>query len=1037
LAADFSAVSRPGQYRLRVPSLGVSDPFRIAEDIAALFTRTYALGLYHQRCGTANVLPYTRFTHDICHAASATVPTTNLTFITRVLSDMTADFATNPRHTAPRLANVDASLYPFVNTNAVDVSCGHHDAGDYSKYTINSAGLIHHLVFAADAFPGAASLDNLGLPESGDSRSDLLAEAKWEADFLVKMQDADGGFYFLVYPRDRKYEDNVLPDHGDPQVVFPKNTSATAAATAALAQIASSPTFRAQFPTDAARYLAAARQGWNFLQAGIARYGRDGAYQKLSHYGDVFMHDDELAWAAAELFAATGEPAFEAELKSHFKPSASATHRWTWWQMFEGYGNAVRSYAFAARSGRLPSTALDPVYLAQCEAEIISAAEDVQQWSDECAYGTSFPDASKRQRSAGWYFSAARAFDLAAAYQIQLRAEWLGSLVNHVNYEAGANPLNVSFLTGLGDRRPTTLVSQYAMNDHRVLPPSGLPIGQLQTGFSWLDLYKKELGGLCVPGDGAATNAYPLYDRWADTWNTSTEAVVVDQARGLATLALLMARTPQRTQSWSAQPASIVVTPAAVAGTWTCSLSASGIDLSPASIVLETAGQAVAAGTNFNLTVTRTGEQWVEAEAQLPDGRRLFAATRFLAAAALDPALPTVTVAATDAAASQSPVDSGRFEIVRTGDLTQPLMVTYAIGGTARNGTHYVWINGAQYNVTAGTTVIPAGTNRTLLTVTPKTTVALTNEATVIITISATNTYNVGLPHQGTVEIRPNQPVNHPPSAGSIESRFEAAAALAVTLVGSDPDLDPLAYVIVTLPTGGTLIGEPPNLVYVPGPEFNGTDEFTYLVRDAQFDSLPATVTLVRDFNFSVGVYPLNHDFHDGLANAPSLTPVGLARLEGGAMRLDLLGDAVSTTLPLEMVRVDALTSEVAIEARVFIEAFLSYGKTTAPLLRLYRNWNAYLELRQDKWARSAQVRAGVVNVTSTADLAPVLTPNEWHYVSLRITRDAYRVFVDGKLISTVATTDLNNWRLNTPLALEAGHFAGWLDWIEVRVTRL
>jgi hypothetical protein len=205
------------------------------------------------------------------------------------------------------------------------------------------------------------------------------------------------------------------------------------------------------------------------------------------------------------------------------------------------------------------------------------------------------------------------------------------------------------------------------MNDHRVLPPSGFPIGQLQTGFSWLDLYKKELGGLCVPGDGAATNAYPLYDRWADTWNTSTEAVVVDQARGLATLALLMARTPQRTQSWSAQPASIVVTPAAVAGTWTCSLNASGIDLSPASIVLETAGQAVAAGTNFNLTVTRTGEQWVEAEAQLPDGRRLFAATRFLAAAALDPALPTVTVAATDAAASQSPVDSGRFEIVRTG----------------------------------------------------------------------------------------------------------------------------------------------------------------------------------------------------------------------------------------------------------------------------------------------------------------------------------------------------------------------------------
>ena len=127
----------------------------------------------------------------------------------------------NPRQTAPPLARIDASLYPFVRRGKIDVSGGHHDAGDYGKYTINSAGLIHHLVFAVDAFPGAGDLDNLGLPESGDGLSDLLQEAKQEADFLVKMQDDDGGFYFLVYPRDRKYEHDVLPDHGDPQVVWP------------------------------------------------------------------------------------------------------------------------------------------------------------------------------------------------------------------------------------------------------------------------------------------------------------------------------------------------------------------------------------------------------------------------------------------------------------------------------------------------------------------------------------------------------------------------------------------------------------------------------------------------------------------------------------------------------------------------------------------------------------------------------------------------------------------------------------------------
>src|SRR5205085_7010173 len=150
--------------------------------------------------------------------------------------------------------------------------------------TINSAAFIHGLVFAADVFPGVARLDNLGLPESGDGKSDVLQEAKWEADFLSKMQDADGGFYFLVYPKDRTYEDNVTPDRGDPQVVFPKTTSATAAATAALAQCASSPTFKKQFPEAAARYLQIAKKGWDFLQNALSRFGKDGAYQKITHY---------------------------------------------------------------------------------------------------------------------------------------------------------------------------------------------------------------------------------------------------------------------------------------------------------------------------------------------------------------------------------------------------------------------------------------------------------------------------------------------------------------------------------------------------------------------------------------------------------------------------------------------------------------------------------------------------------------------------------------------------------------------------------
>lgn len=634
-AADFSALTNAGAYRLVVPGLGSSDAFVIDEGVAAAWTRAVALGLYHQRCGTNLALPFTRFTHDVCHNRMAEVPTPQFATVERVLADDTADAKKNPRHTAPALKNLEAALYPFVNRGPVDVSGGHHDAGDYSKYTINSAAMIHILIFAADAFPAVSALDNLGLPESQDGKSDILQEAKWEADFLAKLQDADGGFYFLVYPRDRKYESNVPPDEGDPQVVYPKNTSATAAAVAALAQAGSSPAFRREFPEAAARYAACAAKGWVFLERAIAAHGRDGAYQKITHYGDMFMHDDELAWAATEMFVATGNPKFAKELEQHFDPSDRNTRHWTWERLYQGYGCAIRSYAFAARTGRLPQGRLDPSFLARCEAEIKSWANIECHYADQCAYGTGLPDPTKRFMDAGWYFSSSLAFDLATAWQLEPHADWLRAILGNVNFELGNNPVNVSFITGLGTRPAREVVSQFALNSRRRLPPSGLLVGSLQSGFPYLDAYGKDLGALTFPPDGAKTNAYPLYDRWGETFNTKTEAVVVDQARSLATMAFLMTKTSLTNQPWRCATAHITGVPGKISAGELVRLGlvADGLDVNQARVVWETANAEPMTGRNFIFQPAGPGKHWVEAEAVWPDRRRVFAATEISVAA--------------------------------------------------------------------------------------------------------------------------------------------------------------------------------------------------------------------------------------------------------------------------------------------------------------------------------------------------------------------------------------------------------------------
>jgi hypothetical protein len=639
--ADFSSFTTPGEYQLQVEGMGASVPFLINDGIAMAWTRTYALGMYEQRSGTAIGLPYTRFAHAADHTAPASIPVpdTSPTFaftwscINSYTSEVTPD---SPPlqfpQTAPALTNNETSLYPYVNTGTVDVSGGHWDAGDYSKYTENSAQLIHELIFAVDNIPGVSTLDNLGIPESGDGIPDTLQEAKWEADFLVKMQDADGGFYFLVYPINEQYE-NCLPQDGEAQVVWPKNTSVSAASTAALAEAGSSPAMKKYYPTQAAAYLAAAEKGWSFLQAATSKYGSS-RYQKLTFYSDDWQDNDEYAWAASALYAATGTASYQAALFSLFpNPADTSTFRWGWWSMAEGWGNAIRDYAFAATSGRLPASALNASYLSVCQGQIVAAGNNVVQWAAENAYGTPFPTATKAVLGGGWYFSLDQASDAAVAYLVSPSPALLDALVSALNYEGGTNPVNVTYLTGLGLKRQRNQVSQFAVNSQRLLPPSGIPQGQVTAAFEYLNSYGSELSELSFPSDSGTTDTYPYYDRWSDAYNVTQEFITVNQARSFMASALLASQTSSESGAWTA-PAATIAVPSTVAplnAPTTLSVQVPGMDLTGARIVWEGRDQQPAFGSTYTVTPINDGDQWAEAEIEWPDGRRAFAENDFQA----------------------------------------------------------------------------------------------------------------------------------------------------------------------------------------------------------------------------------------------------------------------------------------------------------------------------------------------------------------------------------------------------------------------
>jgi len=193
--------------------------------------------------------------------------------------------------------------------------------------------------------------------------------------------------------------------------------------------------------------------------------------------------------------------------------------------------------------------------------------------------------------------------------------------------------VNVCYLTGLGWNRPHEIVHQYAQNDRRDLPPDGIPLGSLQDGFGWMDNYKQELGALCYPLDGDKEKPTPIYDRWGDSFNLETEFVITNQARALGVAAWLMAQSPLHAQPYRAQPARIVGAPGAAAVGERLTLrieppaGAPGVEL--ARVVWETRDEPPAFGATFSFSPRHPGAQWVEVEAQWPDGRRAIGVGEF------------------------------------------------------------------------------------------------------------------------------------------------------------------------------------------------------------------------------------------------------------------------------------------------------------------------------------------------------------------------------------------------------------------------
>ena len=276
-AADFSGLRRAGIFYLAVPGVGRSWDFTVGKNV---FAHAYYMAMrafYGQRCGTAVDLgpEFPGYAHAICHQQGEFHPSSG---------------AKGPR----------------------DNIGGWHDAGDYGRYMVNSGISTGTLLWAWEIYGRKLKNIPLKIPESGNGTPDILNEARWNLEWMLKMQDDDGGawhkqtsehFSAFVAPEDDKLPSEVIGTGAAPY----KSTCATAdlAAVGAIAARVYQP-YDAKF---AARALETARRAWAWTEKNPDVTFRNPPGVTTGEYGDASCKDERL-WAAAELWRTTGEAAY-------------------------------------------------------------------------------------------------------------------------------------------------------------------------------------------------------------------------------------------------------------------------------------------------------------------------------------------------------------------------------------------------------------------------------------------------------------------------------------------------------------------------------------------------------------------------------------------------------------------------------------------------------------------------------------------------------------------------------------------------------
>lgn len=352
--------------------------------------------------------------------------------------------------------NPTATLHGSTGASgSISTSKGWYDAGDYGRYIVNSGITTYTLLALYEHFPAYFETLRWNIPAEG-SLPDLLAEIKYNLDWMLTMQAQDGGVYHkltsLGFPGD------VMPARDASELyVIGKGTAATFDFAGVMATAYR--VFKAFDETFAAKCLEAAQKAYDWGMQNPRIAFSNPADVSTGEYGDGDL-DDEMQFAKTELFISTGD--------ASYKPTISEGNVPNW-----GDVSGLALYDLATH-GKLAGES------AETAKNVI--VQKGEEFADRANSGFGVVMASGDFVWGSNAVAANQGIWLLHAYYLTGENKFYDAARKVLDYLLGKNPLNMSFVTSFGAKSPLKPHHRPSTADGVAAPVPGMLVGGPQPG---------------------------------------------------------------------------------------------------------------------------------------------------------------------------------------------------------------------------------------------------------------------------------------------------------------------------------------------------------------------------------------------------------------------------------------------------------------------------------------------------------------------------------------------------------------------------